>query len=154
MEAAAKYVRKRKEKSSKIDVAVLLLFVHMHTFLLLDLYSCLPRLSFSSLLPIVFCLVRNAHAIALFLESQMQGGESSSSVTKVVYPGLASHPQHELAKQHQHGFGAMITFYCTGGRREAAFFLKAVRTIHMTLVQQSRFLAHVLIFLHCACAPI
>lgn len=56
------------------------------------------------------------------------GDESSSSVTKVVYPGLASHPQHELAKQQQHGFGAMITFYCTGGRPQAAAFLKAVRT--------------------------
>jgi O-acetylhomoserine/O-acetylserine sulfhydrylase-like pyridoxal-dependent enzyme len=64
-----------------------------------------------------FC--RNAFAIALFLE-QHRG------VTKTLYPGLPSHPQHELAKQQQHGFGAMITFYCVGGKDQAAVFLKNV----------------------------
>lgn len=63
---------------------------------------------------------RNAHAIALFLQSH-------EGVQKVVYPGLSSHPQHELAKRQQHGFGAMITFYCKGGRKEAAVFLKHLR---------------------------
>lgn len=63
---------------------------------------------------------RNAYAIALFLESH-------AGVEKVVYPGLPSHPQHELAKRQQHGFGAMITFYCHGGREQAASFLQNVR---------------------------
>ena len=31
-------------------------------------------------------------------------------VKKVFYPGLADHPQHELAKRQMSGFGAMITF--------------------------------------------
>jgi len=31
-------------------------------------------------------------------------------VKRVVYPGLASHPQHEIAKRQQRGFGAMISF--------------------------------------------
>ena len=44
-------------------------------------------------------------AIALFLEQH-------DRVAKVLYPGLPSHPQHELAKKQQHGFGAMITFHC------------------------------------------
>ena len=47
-------------------------------------------------------------------------------VRRVVYPGLPSHPQHELAKRQQHGFGSMITFYCQGGRTEAAVILQNV----------------------------
>jgi cystathionine beta-lyase/cystathionine gamma-synthase len=48
-------------------------------------------------------------------------------VKRVVYPGLTSHPQYELAKRQQHGFGAMITFFCEGGREQAAVFLQNVR---------------------------
>jgi hypothetical protein len=48
-------------------------------------------------------------------------------VKRVVYPGLPSHPQYELAMRQQHGFGAMITFFCNGGREEAAVFLQNVR---------------------------
>ena len=62
---------------------------------------------------------RNANAIALFLENH-------KGVTKVLYPGLPSHPQHELAKRQQHGFGAMITFYCVGSREQSAIVLRAV----------------------------
>jgi cystathionine gamma-lyase len=52
--------------------------------------------------------------------------ESHPGVTKVVYPGLKSHPQHEIAKAQQHGFGAMITFYCVGGRAQSAIVLEEV----------------------------
>eukprot|EP01083_Nonionella_stella_P159097 518667_1 len=63
---------------------------------------------------------RNAMAIALFLEQH-------PSVVKVLYPGLPSHPQHELAKRQQHGFGAMITFYCVGKRENSAVFLQNLK---------------------------
>ena len=63
--------------------------------------------------------LRNAYAIALFLESH-------PAVRQVVYPGLPSHPQHELAKRQQHGFGSMITFYAHGGRNESATILQNV----------------------------
>jgi len=63
---------------------------------------------------------RNAFAIALFLE-QHRG------VKKTLYPGLPSHPQHELAKKQQHGFGAMITFYCVGGKEQASIFLQNLK---------------------------
>jgi len=33
----------------------------------------------------------------------------------VVYPGLASHPQHELANRQTRGHGALISFYVKGG---------------------------------------
>jgi cystathionine beta-lyase/cystathionine gamma-synthase len=52
--------------------------------------------------------------------------EQHQGVAKVLYPGLPSHPQHELAKRQQHGFGAMITFYCIGERNQAAVVLKKV----------------------------
>ncbi|MEZ6128248.1 MAG: PLP-dependent aspartate aminotransferase family protein [Planctomycetaceae bacterium] len=37
-------------------------------------------------------------------------------VERVYYPGLESHPQHELAKRQQHGFGAMLSFDVKYGR--------------------------------------
>jgi cystathionine beta-lyase/cystathionine gamma-synthase len=64
-------------------------------------------------------LVRNAYAIALFLEGH-------KAVSKVLYPGLPSHPQHEIAKRQQHGFGAMITFYCVGDREQSRVILQKV----------------------------
>lgn len=45
----------------------------------------------------------NGRTIAAFLETH-------SKVKRVLYPGLTSHPQHELAKRQQRGFGAMISF--------------------------------------------
>ena len=42
--------------------------------------------------------------------------ESHAKVSKVIYPGLASHPMHEVAaKQMEHGFSGMISFELTGG---------------------------------------
>ena len=45
----------------------------------------------------------NGMAIAKYLEAHPK-------VKRVVYPGLPSHPQHEIAKRQQRGFGAMISF--------------------------------------------
>jgi cystathionine gamma-lyase len=62
----------------------------------------------------------NAMAVARFLESHPK-------VEKVLYPGLASHPQHALAKEQMSGFGGMITFYIKGGLDSARKFLENVR---------------------------
>jgi cystathionine beta-lyase/cystathionine gamma-synthase len=45
----------------------------------------------------------NGQLIAEFLESHPK-------VTKVIYPGLPSHPQHDLAKRQMKGFGGMLSF--------------------------------------------
>jgi cystathionine gamma-lyase len=66
---------------------------------------------------------KNANAIAMFLETHR-------AVKKVSYPGLSSHPQYELAQRQQHGFGAMITFYCVGGRKQSAVLLENVSTLN------------------------
>ena len=47
-------------------------------------------------------------------------------VVKVTYPGLSSHPQHQLAKRQMSGFGGMATFEIRGGLESARAFLKAV----------------------------
>jgi cystathionine gamma-lyase len=60
----------------------------------------------------------NALAIARFLESHPK-------VVRVIYPGLASHPHHELAKrQMQGGFGGIVTIELHGGIEDARRFLE------------------------------
>jgi len=41
--------------------------------------------------------------------------EEHPAVERVFYPGLASHPQHELAKEQMSGFGGMVTVALKGG---------------------------------------
>lgn len=62
---------------------------------------------------------RNGREVARFLDSH-------PGVRKVYYPGLETHPQHELAKKQQHGFGSMISFE-TGSLENAKQVLKNVR---------------------------
>ena len=63
---------------------------------------------------------RNARRIAEWLEGH-------DMVERVVYPGLASHPQHAIAATQMHGFGGMITFFIRGGLENARTFLENVR---------------------------
>ena len=51
---------------------------------------------------------QSAQAVAEYLNAH-------PAVGAVHYPGLASHPQHELAKKQQTGFGAMMSFELKGG---------------------------------------
>lgn len=51
---------------------------------------------------------RNADALAAWLHGQR-------GVSKVYYPGLPSHPGHEIARRQQTGFGAIITVELDGG---------------------------------------
>lgn len=52
---------------------------------------------------------------------------SHPKVEKVIYPGLASHPQHELAKRQMCGFGGMITIYIKGGLDESRAMLEKTK---------------------------
>src|SRR3977135_3049403 len=62
---------------------------------------------------------RTGRAVAAFLEEHPKG-------QKVYYPGLASHPQHELAKRQQKGFGGMVSFE-TGSLANAQIVLESVK---------------------------
>jgi len=54
--------------------------------------------------------------------------EKHPRVAKVLYPGLASHPQHELARQQmKNGFSGIVTFFVKGGLGEAKHFLERCR---------------------------
>jgi cystathionine beta-lyase/cystathionine gamma-synthase len=60
----------------------------------------------------------NGNAVAAFLEQHPK-------VRKVYYPGLPDHPQHELARRQQSGFGALIAFE-TGSLENAGAVLNHV----------------------------
>ncbi|ELT3989526.1 cystathionine gamma-synthase [Pseudomonas aeruginosa] len=62
----------------------------------------------------------NALALAQWLERQPQ-------VARVYYPGLASHPQHELAKRQMRGFGGMISLDLRCDLAGSRRFLESVR---------------------------
>lgn len=68
---------------------------------------------------------RNAYVLAEWLEQQEQ-------VERVYYPGLASHPQHELAKQQQTGFGGIVTFVLKGGQEAAWNLMNNTRLLSIT----------------------
>lgn len=65
---------------------------------------------------------QNAESLAEWLENQPQ-------VENVRYPGLKSHPQHELAASQLAGFGTMISFDVAGGAGAADGLCRAVRLI-------------------------
>jgi cystathionine gamma-lyase len=59
---------------------------------------------------------KNAFAIARFLEKHPK-------ISKVLYPGLESHPQHELVKRQTTGFGGMLSFELKGTLEDAEKFM-------------------------------
>jgi len=58
--------------------------------------------------------------------------EAHPSVTKVYYPGLKSHPQHELAARQQAGFGGVLSFEVKGGKEAAWKLIDATRLLSIT----------------------
>jgi O-succinylhomoserine sulfhydrylase len=58
--------------------------------------------------------------------------ESHPAVKRVFYPGLASHPQHELAKRQQRAAGAVLSFEVKGGRAAAWRVIDAARLVSIT----------------------
>jgi methionine-gamma-lyase len=63
---------------------------------------------------------QNAMAVAKFLEKHPK-------VARVHYPGLASHPDHKLAKKQMRGFGTMLAFDLKGGLPAARRFCDRVQ---------------------------
>ena len=68
---------------------------------------------------------KSAHEIAQWLEAQ-------PSVERVYYPGLPSHPQHELAKRQQKLGGAILSFDIRGGKDAAWRVVDSTRMISIT----------------------
>ena len=57
--------------------------------------------------------------------------EVHDSVESVLYPGLESHPQHELAREQMPGFGGIVTFFIKGGLEDARRFLERCRVFSL-----------------------
>lgn len=66
----------------------------------------------------------NAQAVAEFLLTRPE-------VERVYYPGLESHPGHELAKSQMSGFGGMVSVALTGGREAAIAFAESTRLFQL-----------------------
>jgi cystathionine gamma-synthase len=62
----------------------------------------------------------HAHAVATFLTGHR-------AVARVLYPGLASHPGHEVARRQMRGFGGMVSFTLAGGEDAAVRVVGATR---------------------------
>ncbi len=65
----------------------------------------------------------NARRVAEFLEAHPK-------VTRVIYPGLESHPQHALACRQMSNFGGMLTFRVADGRAAAQRMADRLEVIH------------------------
>lgn len=78
-------------------------------------------------------VLRGVKTLAVRMERHNSNGltvarhlEAHSKVKKVHYPGLPSHPQHDLARKQMTGFGGMLAFE-TGSLENARTVLKSVR---------------------------
>jgi cystathionine gamma-lyase len=78
-----------------------------------------------------FLALRGLHTLALRMERHCQNAlgiaqflQNHPQVETVFYPGLASHPQYELAKKQMHrGFGGIVSFVLKGDLEQARHFL-------------------------------
>ena len=68
---------------------------------------------------------QNALQIARFLEGE-------ETLDRVIYPGLGSHPQHELCKRQMSGASTVVSFELTGGKETAFKFLNALEIIDLS----------------------
>jgi len=81
-----------------------------------------------------FLALRGVKTLALRMERQCASAlriaqwlSEHPRIARVHYPGLAAHPQHELARRQMRAFGAMITVEVSGTRDDARRFLERCR---------------------------
>jgi len=74
---------------------------------------------------------RNADALASWLDQQPE-------VAKVYYPGLPSHPGHDVARRQQTGFGAIVTFELKGGTEAVKRFVKGLEFFSLRRIARRR----------------
>jgi len=90
----------------------------------------------------------NAHDLANWLSGH-------SAVKKVIYPGLASHPQHQLAKEQMNAFGGMISIVLNGSLDTAKRFLSRCElfTLAESLGGVESLIEHPAIMTHASVPP-
>ncbi len=105
-----------------------------------------------------FLVLRGLKTLALRMDRHCQSAatlarriEAHPAVKRVFYPGLTSHPQHELAKRQMKDFGGMIAFELTQGYDAGIRFMDALqlalRAVSLgdaeTLVQHPASMTHI-----------
>ncbi len=109
---------------SRKDVAALRLEAGIHYGGVLSPFNAWLILRGAATLPIrMRAHEENALAVARFLEDHPR-------VTRVIYPGLQSHPQHELARRQMDNFSGMLTFQVDGGATVAERMARELEVIH------------------------
>lgn len=91
---------------------------------------------------------KNAMHLAQWLEGQ-------SKIERVIYPGLKSHPQHEIARKQTSGHGGMITFFLKGDLTACRRFLENCRlfTLAESLGGVESLVDHPAIMTHASIPP-
>lgn len=81
-----------------------------------------------------FLVNRGLKTLPVRMKAHMNNGlavarwlETNPRVTKVIHPGLKSHPHYELARRQMRGYSGMVTFYIKGGEDEARRFLSSLK---------------------------
>lgn len=81
-----------------------------------------------------YLLARGLKTFALRLERQNASGQKIAEfldghprVGRVYYPGLASHPDHEVARRQMRGFGGVVSFELRGSLEDCTRFVDALR---------------------------
>jgi O-succinylhomoserine sulfhydrylase len=84
-------------------------------------------------------LLKGVETLSLRVEKQAAAAlelaralEASPNVSRVVYPWLESHPQHELAKAQMYGGGTVVTFEVDGGKAAAFALMNALQVIDIS----------------------
>ena len=83
-------------------------------------------------------LVKGLETLTLRVEKQAASAlaglalEAHPRVTRVVYPWLESHPQHELARKQMLGGGTVVTFEIDGGKEDAFAVMNALRIVDIS----------------------
>jgi len=85
-----------------------------------------------------FLAMRGLKTLALRMERHCENAldlagwlEQHPKVGRVIYPGLRSHPQHQLAKRQMRAFGGMITLYLASDLAGARRFLERTRVFSL-----------------------
>ncbi|MDR3443316.1 MAG: cystathionine gamma-synthase [Legionella sp.] len=109
-----------------------------------------------------FLILRSLKTLSLRMERHCENAQHLANwlsthpkVRKVIYPGLSSHPQHQLAKEQMSAFGGMISIVLQGGLEEAKRFLAACKlfTLAESLGGVESLIEHPAIMTHASIPP-
>lgn len=109
-----------------------------------------------------FLVLRSLKTLSLRMERHCENAlhlanwlSTHQKIKKVIYPGLSSHPQHDLAKKQMHGFGGMISMVIDGDIEAAKRFLSRCElfTLAESLGGVESLIEHPAIMTHASIPP-